>query len=118
PGSLHDDIFIRDLSFQYEGPNSPFVLKSINLTIPRGRVTAIVGTSGSGKTTLMKLLLNFYPPVKGTIHIGEQSLASVSPKIWRSYCGTVMQDGYIFYDTIAGNIALDGKEIDECKMTR
>ncbi|RWZ86531.1 MAG: peptidase domain-containing ABC transporter [Hydrotalea sp. AMD] len=109
---LHQDIKLQDLSFQYEGPNSPFVLKDINLTIPKGKITAIVGTSGSGKTTLLKLLLNFYQPVKGNILIGNDNLQSLSPKFWRKQCGIVMQEGFIFYDTITKNIALDGKELD------
>ncbi|GAA3953262.1 ATP-binding cassette domain-containing protein [Chitinophaga oryziterrae] len=113
---VNEDIHINDLSFQYEGPNSPFVLKDVSFTIPKGKITAIVGTSGSGKTTLMKLLLNFYDPVKGEIRIGDIDLKDISPKSWRKYCGTVMQDGYIFYDTIARNIAVDGNEIDESKM--
>jgi len=110
------DIHINNLSFQYEGPHSPFVLKDIDLCIPKGKVTAIVGTSGSGKTTLMKLLLNFYSPVSGNISVADYDLANISPKWWRSQCGTVMQDGYIFHDTIARNIALDGKEIDDQRM--
>lgn len=112
----HNDIHINNLSFQYEGPNSPYVLKNINLVIPKGKITAIVGTSGSGKTTLMKLLMRFYNPVSGNINIGGEDLEKISPRWWRSQCGTVMQDGYIFYDTIAKNIALDGKEIDEKRI--
>ncbi|MEN5057840.1 peptidase domain-containing ABC transporter [Sphingobacterium kitahiroshimense] len=110
------DLFIENLSFQYEGPNSPYVLKNISLCIPKGKVTAIVGTSGSGKTTLMKILLNFYRPTQGKVSVGESDLSKISPKLWRSYCGSVMQDGYIFYDTIAKNIAMDGEDIDEQKM--
>jgi len=110
------DIHVHNLSFQYEGPHSPYVLRDINFTIPKGKVTALVGTSGSGKTTLMKLLLNFYAPVSGGIYIGDHALEKLSPKWWRSRCGTVMQDGYIFHDTIARNIALDGKEIDPVRM--
>lgn len=110
---LHQDIHLKNVSFQYEGPNSPFVLKNINLTIPKGKVTAIVGTSGSGKTTLLKLLLDFYSPVIGEISIGESNLKTISPKLWRKKCGSVMQEGYIFNDTITKNIALDGKDIDE-----
>jgi ATP-binding cassette subfamily B protein len=114
----HQDITISNLSFQYLGPQSPFVLKDINLVIPKGKVTAIVGTSGSGKTTLMKLLLNFYSPVEGAIKIGNSDLSLISPKYWRSLCGSVMQDGFIFYDTIAKNIALDGKEINQDGMDK
>jgi len=110
------DLFIENVSFQYEGPNSPYVLKNINLRIPKGKVTAIVGTSGSGKTTLMKILLNFYQPTQGRVLVGNSDLNKISPKLWRSHCGSVMQDGYIFYDTIAKNIAMDGGDIDEKKM--
>lgn len=112
----HETIELKDVSFQYGGPQSHYVLKKMNLSIPKGKVTAIVGSSGSGKTTLMKLLLGFYNPVSGDIFIGENNLSTVSPKWWRNQCGTVMQEGYIFYDTIAKNIALDGKEIDEKTM--
>ncbi|OMP75129.1 MULTISPECIES: peptidase domain-containing ABC transporter [unclassified Chitinophaga] len=115
---LHRDIIIDHLSFQYEGPNSPFVLKDISMVIPKGRITAIVGTSGSGKTTLLKLLLGFYKPVKGEIMIGESPLHTLSPGLWRGQCGTVMQEGYIFYDTIAGNIAMNGEEIDDQLMEK
>lgn len=106
------DIRISNLDFQYEGPSSPVILKDVDLLIQKGKVTAIVGASGSGKTTLLKLLLNFYAPVRGKIMIGDAHLGLISPKGWRKQCGTVMQDGYIFSDTIANNIAADGKEID------
>lgn len=104
------DIRINNISFQYQGPRSPFVLKDINLVIPEGKITAIIGTSGSGKTTLMKLLLGFYTPQTGSIMIGSTDLRILSPGCWRSQCGTVMQDGYIFSDSIARNIVLDSKE--------
>lgn len=113
---FHDDIIIDNVSFQYEGPNSRYVLKDISLAIPKGKVTAIVGTSGSGKSTLLKLLLGFYTPVSGKIFIGTKDIETLSQKEWRSQCGTVMQDGFIFYDTIARNIAMDGNEIDHNKM--
>lgn len=106
------EIEIKNLSFQYEGPHSPYVLKDINLVIPSNTVTAIVGTSGSGKTTLVKLLLSFYQPVEGDILVGNQNLTNINPNLWRSRCGVVMQDGYIFSDTIAKNIALSAEEID------
>ncbi len=102
-------INISDLSFQYEGPYSPLVLKDVNLNVPENKVTAIVGTSGSGKTTLVKLMLGFYRPTGGNIRVGELPLSSVSPSFWRSRCGAVMQDGYIFSDTIASNICMVGK---------
>jgi len=113
---LKHDITINDLNFQYEGPNSPFVLKKINLVIPQNKTTAIVGTSGSGKTTLLKLLLSFYAPVTGDIQIGDQNLNTLSPSYWRSICGVVLQDGYLFSDTIARNIALSDENIDKEKL--
>jgi len=107
------DITISDLVFQYEGPHSPKVLNNINLVIPQGKVTAIVGTSGSGKTTLVKLLLGFYPPVSGSLKVGEADLSLYKQHWWRSKCGAVMQDGFIFSDTIANNIALADDEINK-----
>lgn len=98
------DIEIKNVTFKYT-PISEEVLKDINLTIPRGKTTAIVGTSGSGKTTLIKLLLGFYNPSKGSIKIGGQELSTIYQKVWRKQCGVVMQEGFIFSDTIANNIA-------------
>lgn len=110
------DVILQNVSFQYEGPRSPMVLKNISLHIPSNRTTAIVGMSGSGKTTMIKLLLGFYPPVTGTIHLGEISLANFSTRLWREKCGVVMQDGYIFSDTIINNIAVGAEHIDRLKM--
>jgi len=98
------DIEIRDLSFSYS-PISEEVLTGVNLTIPRGKTTAIVGMSGSGKTTLIKLLLGFYKPSRGTIKVGGINLSELYIKAWREECGVVMQEGFIFSDTIANNIA-------------
>jgi ATP-binding cassette subfamily B protein len=98
------DIKIADLSYKYNAL-SPLVLQNIEINIPAGKVTAIVGASGSGKTTLLKLLLGFYPPTSGTIHIGHIPLVAIQKSAWRGLCGTVMQDGYIFSDTIGANIA-------------
>ncbi len=98
------DVEIKNLSFKYT-PIGEEVLKEINLTLPRGKTTAIVGASGSGKTTLIKLLLGFYRPTKGTIRIGGNNLESIYQKVWRKNCGVVMQEGFIFSDTIANNIA-------------
>lgn len=103
---LNKDIFVKNLSFHYEGPKSPKVLNNINLIIPQNKVTAIVGSSGSGKTTLIKLLLGFYPPNEGKIEIGGIELTHFSMEMWRSKCGVVMQDGFIFSDSIANNIAV------------
>lgn len=106
------DIEIKDLVFQYEGPFSKKVLNNINLTIPEGKITAIVGASGSGKTTLIKLLLGNYSPVEGAINIGNRSLDEFNLIWWRTQCGAVMQDGYIFSESIAKNIAVSEDEID------
>ncbi len=110
------DVSISDLVFQYEGPHSPKVLNNINLIIPQGKVTAIVGTSGSGKTTLVKLFLGFYPPVSGTIKVGEADLSLYRQNWWRDQCGAVMQDGFIFSDTIANNIALPEDEVNKERL--
>ena len=110
------DIAVSGLVFQYEGPNSPKVLNNINLTIPQGKVTAIVGTSGSGKTTLVKLMLGFYPPVAGSVKVGESDVSLFKQQWWREQCGAVMQDGFIFSDTIANNIALPEDEVDKERL--
>jgi ATP-binding cassette, subfamily B, bacterial len=110
------DIKISSLSFQYEGPHSEMVLKDIQLEIPENKITAIVGTSGSGKTTLVKMLLGFYPPIKGEISIGGSSLDNFSQRMWRGKCGVVMQDGFIFSDTIAKNIAVSEETINKEKL--
>ncbi len=111
------DIRMERLSFQYT-PISEMVLQDIDLIIPRGKVTAIVGTSGSGKTTLIKLLLGFYQPVKGSIRIGSTALSSISMKMWRETCGVVLQDGFIFSDTIANNIAESSDSVHQVKLDR
>lgn len=109
-------IKLQNVSFQYEGPNSPFVLKDIDLLIPEGKVTAIVGASGSGKTTLMKLLLRFYDASNGAILYNGDDIITLSPKSIRENCGVVMQDGYIFSDTIERNIATGDEHIDKEKL--
>lgn len=98
------DILLEQVSFQYGNPQAPFVLKNLDLLIPAGKVTAIVGMSGSGKTTLIKLLLKFYQASKGSISVGNRTIDQLHAKAWRATCGVVMQDGYIFMDTIANNI--------------
>ena len=103
---------LRNVSFRYAGAGNEPVLKDISLHIPEGKVTAIVGTSGSGKTTLLKLLLRFYEPGSGEIRVGERRLDSVSQSWWRKQCGVVMQDGFIFSDTIARNITLGDEQSD------
>lgn len=104
PKNEPEDIVFEDLSFRYGGPQSPMVLKNINLTIPKGKVTAIVGMSGGGKTTLLKLLLKLYLPTAGKLKIGSLDIRSVDSYSWRALCGTVMQNGYIFTDTVSRNI--------------
>jgi ATP-binding cassette, subfamily B, bacterial len=110
------DINIRNLNYQYEGPRSPMVLKNINLQIPADKTTAIVGMSGSGKTTLIKMMLGFYPPVSGDISIGDIQLNNFSIRMWREKCGVVMQDGFIFSDSIINNIAPGSDKVDRQKL--
>ena len=109
-------LHINGLSFQYEGPHSEYVLKDVTAQIPYKKTTAIVGASGSGKTTLLKLLLKFYPPTSGEVRIGPMPLAGFNTRVWRQKCGAVMQDGYIFSDTIANNIALADEAADREKL--
>ena len=105
-------IYIKDLSFKYDIYSPKYILSDINLSIPNGKVTAIVGASGSGKTTLVKLLLGFYEPLSGNIQIGKANLNEYNLGWWRNQCGTVMQEGYLFSDTIARNIAISDDEPD------
>lgn len=110
------DIVLENVSYQYHGPHSPYVLKDVSLHIPTGKITAIVGMSGSGKSTLMKLLLHFYEPVGGRITVGGTDLKNISPKAWRSKCGVVMQEGYIFNDSIADNIGVSDERPDHARL--
>jgi ATP-binding cassette subfamily B protein len=130
----HKTIQFNNVSFTYAGAGNEPVLKNINLIIPEGKTTAIVGMSGSGKTTLLKLLLRFYENYSGDITIGGNTslqasqypspsgegqgvrLKYISPKYWRSHCGSVMQDGYIFNDSIAKNIAVSDERPDYNKL--
>jgi ATP-binding cassette, subfamily B, bacterial len=105
-------ISFKNVSFTYPGAGNELVLKDINLEIPKGKTTAIVGISGSGKTTLLKLLLKFYEPQKGEIKLANNSLSNLSHRAWRSHCGVVMQESFIFSDTIAKNIAVGIEKID------
>lgn len=109
------DIIIKELSYRYLGSDIP-VLDSLNLIIPAHKVTAIVGVSGSGKTTLMKLLLKFYEPNNGEINLGNTQLKNISQKAWRNNIGAVMQEGFIFSDTIANNIAIGVDKIDKERL--
>jgi len=111
----NQDIKVEEVDFRYTGSEAE-VLKKLSLSIPANKITAIVGVSGSGKTTLMKLLLKFYDPNVGKISIGNQDLKNISQKSWRDLCGVVMQEGYIFNDTIANNIAVGSDYIDKDRL--
>lgn len=112
-----EDLNITHIDFRYIG-SSDLVIKDLSLTIPKNKITAIVGASGSGKTTLMKLLMKFYEPNQGEIKIGNVNLNTISQKSWRDNCGVVMQEGYIFNDTIAQNIAIGNDYIDKNKLKK
>lgn len=99
------DIVIKDLCFRYGSKSSAMVLKNLNFIIPEGKTTAIVGASGSGKTTLIKLLLKFYEPTSGAINIDSVDLQNINNDYWRMNCGAVLQETFMFNDTIAGNIS-------------
>jgi ATP-binding cassette subfamily B protein len=109
-------ILLKNVTYQYEGPHSPKVLSNINIAIPQNKTTAIVGASGSGKTTLLKLLLGFYIPVEGEVKIGDINLQNYNSSWWRSQCGVVMQDGFIFSETIAANIAISDAKVNKEKL--
>ncbi|MHC0444009.1 peptidase domain-containing ABC transporter [Flavobacterium sp. 3-218] len=111
----HSDVEIKKVSFKYTG-SQDYVLEDLSLLIPRQKTTAIVGTSGSGKTTLLKLLMKFYEPNAGEILLGKMKFNTISPSAWRGKCGVVMQDGFIFNDTIANNIAVGEDYIDKKKL--
>lgn len=112
------NIYLENVTFSYDGAERNYALNDISLTILAGKVTAIVGESGSGKTTLMKLLQGFYHPNHGSIKIGNCGLDMLNPHLWRSVTGSVMQDSYIFSDTIARNIAMGDVEIDKERLVR
>lgn len=107
------DLIFKDVDFKYDPHSSSNTLNDINFTIPQGKVTAIVGTSGSGKTTMLKLLLGYYPVLSGKIMIGETNLNEYNLKWWRRQCGVVMQDGMIFSESIARNIAVDDGDVNK-----
>ena len=117
--SFDKSISIENLSFSYNQSDLSLVLKNISLEIPQNKVTAIVGTSGSGKTTLLKLLLKFYDPTRGKICVGDADLEDINSSFWRGNCGVVMQDSFIFSDTIENNIAIieqDNHSVDKEKL--
>src|SRR5210317_1374345 len=107
-----DKVGVNKLTFSYPGAIARNVIEDVSMTLKKDSVTALVGVSGSGKTTLLKLLLGFYPPASGDIRAGDMNLQMISPDLWRKQCGVVMQDGFIFSDTIARNIALGEQDIN------
>ncbi|WP_106831606.1 peptidase domain-containing ABC transporter [Parabacteroides pacaensis] len=109
-------IRLENVCFSYDGAERDYVLENLNLVIPANKVTAIVGASGSGKTTIIKLLMGFYPPIKGEVKVGNLSLLDINPHLWRQTSGAVMQEGFIFSDTIANNIAIGEEEIDKKRL--
>jgi ATP-binding cassette subfamily B protein len=109
------DLKLSNISFRYTGAIEP-VIKNLSVTIPANKTTAIVGVSGSGKTTLMKLLMGFYQLDSGDIYINKYNLSNISQTAWRANCGVVMQEGYIFNDTIASNIAVGEDYIDQERL--
>ncbi|WP_222538672.1 peptidase domain-containing ABC transporter [Pedobacter polysacchareus] len=113
---LSKTICLHNMSFTYPGAGNEPVLEHINMVIPEGKTTAIVGMSGSGKTTILKLLLRFYEPQKGEIRVGSSHLTQIGYRFWRGKCGIVMQDGFIFSDTIARNIAVGDEYPDMLKL--
>ena len=110
------DICFDHVDFSYDGSERTKVLHDVSLKIPEKKVTAIVGNSGSGKTTIIKLMQGLYSPIKGNILIGDIPLNEINPHVFRSKVGSVMQDGYIFSDTIARNIATGTQDIDRARL--
>ena len=119
--SLTDDskgIDIENIMFKYDPHALRKTLDGVTIHIPKGKVTAIVGASGSGKTTLVKLMLGYYPVLEGHINIGGTNINTLNKKWWRRQCGVVMQDGVIFSESIARNIAVDDGDIDKERLLK
>ncbi|RSK43179.1 peptidase domain-containing ABC transporter [Hymenobacter rigui] len=116
PAGEHQQLQLREVCFTYPGAGQALVLDQVSLSVPAGRTTAIVGMSGSGKTTLLKLLLKFYEASAGDIRVGNLPLRTISHTSWRRQCGVVMQDGFLFSDTIARNIAVGVDAIDATQL--
>lgn len=112
------DIVFDNVTFQYDGPHSAKVLDGVSLRIPANKVTAIVGASGSGKTTMLKMMLGFYRPISGEVRLGGASISAYSERVWRSQCGSVMQEGYIFSDSISGNIGVSDETPDMARVRK
>ncbi|MCM1301811.1 MAG: peptidase domain-containing ABC transporter [Bacteroides cellulosilyticus] len=112
------DIEFRGVTFQYDGPHSAKALDNVSVTIPANKVTAIVGASGSGKTTMLKMMLGFYSPAEGEVSLNGRKVSQYSASCWRRACGTVMQEGYVFSDTIANNIGVSDERPDMERVRR
>ena len=112
------DIEFRHVTFQYDGPHSAKALDDVSVTIPANQVTAIVGASGSGKTTMLKMMLGFYAPASGEVSLNGRKVSQYNASCWRRACGTVMQEGYIFSDTIANNIGVSEERPDMERVRR
>lgn len=110
------NISVEHVSFSYDGAERNYVLDDICLDIPERKVTAIVGASGSGKTTLLKLIMGFYEPNRGKIRLGDTPIESINPHLWRAKYGSVMQEGFIFSDSIAHNIAVGDNQLDKDRL--
>ena len=110
------NLVLKDVMFQYDGPNSEKVLEGINITIEANKMIAIVGASGSGKTTILKILLGFYAPLEGEVLLNKCPLSQYSDSIWMSKCAVVMQEGFIFSETIAENIGIIADNTDMVKV--
>ena len=111
-------IDLENVNFKYDPHALKTIIDNVSLNIPKGKVTAIVGASGSGKTTLIKLMLGYYPVLGGQINIGGTDVNTLNKKWWRRQCGVVMQDGVIFSESIARNIAVDDNEIDRLRLQK
>lgn len=111
-------IDIEHVNFKYDSHALKTIIDDVSIHIPKGKVTAIVGASGSGKTTLIKLMLGYYPVLGGQINIGNTNINSLNKKWWRRQCGVVMQDGVIFSESVARNIAVDDGDIDKERLIK
>ena len=114
----NEGIDIKNIMFKYDPHALRKTIDDVNIHIPQGKVTAIVGASGSGKTTLIRLMLGYYPVLEGTINIGNTDINKLNKKWWRRQCGVVMQDGVIFSESIARNIAVDDGDIDKERLLK
>ena len=114
----NEGIDIKNIMFKYDPHALRKTIDDVSIRIPQGKVTAIVGASGSGKTTLIRLMLGYYPVLEGKINIGNTDINKLNKKWWRRQCGVVMQDGVIFSESIARNIAVDDGDIDKERLLK